>query len=50
MLFLEAIGLNIYERERMILLGAQSQYRLKPADEYESQVRINIRNFEGAQS
>lgn len=28
-------------KERMVLPGAQSQYRLKPADEYESQVCIN---------
>ena len=27
--------------ERMILAGAQSQYRLKPVDEYESQVCRN---------
>lgn len=28
-------------KERMMLAGAQSQYRLKPVDEYELQVCIN---------
>ena len=31
----------VKEGERMILPGAQSQYRLKPVDEYEAQVCTN---------
>ena len=31
----------VKEREHMILPGAQSQYRLKPVDQYESQVCLN---------
>ena len=31
----------LQERERVIYPGAQSQYRLKPVDVYESQVCIN---------